>query len=245
MDLQLKNKVIIVSDGAKDIGSDIVKVLAKEKAIPVIISSNEKENLKIIEEVNAGGGKCFHEVADLITPEACKESIYKIINQFGEVHGLINNTAINDDARFEHNNYENFMASLRKNLAPYYLLAHYLLPALIRSKGAIVNINFKMAETGRCTTSTYAANNGGINALTREWAVELLKYNIRVNAVVVESKTSLHDSKISPENRIAANQEIANTIAFLLSERSSHTTGQLIHADGDFIQSNKILQTSK
>src|SRR3546814_4892090 len=72
------------------------------------------------------------------------------------------------------------------------------LPELIKNKGSIVNIGSKVAETGQGNTSGYAASNGARNALTREWAVELLKYNIRVNAVIVaECFTPLYKSWIS------------------------------------------------
>src|SRR5579872_6659144 len=90
------------------------------------------------------------------------------------------------------------MASLHRNLVHYYLLAHYALPALKASKGAIVNIGSKTAETGQGGTSAYAAANGGRNALTREWAVELLKYGKRVNGIVVaECWTPLYEKWIN------------------------------------------------
>ncbi len=259
MDLQLKDKIIIVSGGAKGIGEGIVKVLAKEGAVPVIIGRDEDDNINTVNTVTADGGKCFHVVAELTNPEACKESIEKIINQFGDVHGLVNNAGVNDGIGLEHGNYENFIASLHKNLVHYYLLAHYALPALKKTKGSIVNITSKTAETGQGNTSAYAAANGGRNALTREWAVELLKYGIRVNAVVVaESWTPLYEkwintlpdpqqklkeinSKIPLENRMTTTAEIANMVAFLLSEKSSHTTGQLIHVDGGYVHLDRAL----
>src|SRR5882757_6303425 len=123
------------------------------------------------------------------------------------------------------------MASLHKNLVHYYLLAHYALTELKKTKGSIVNITSKTAETGQGNTSAYAAANGGRNALTREWAVELLKYGIRVNAVVVaESFTPLYEkwintlpnpeaklreieAKIPLGNRMTTAEEIANMTA--------------------------------
>ena len=151
------------------------------------------------------------------------------------------------------------MQSLHKNVVHYYLMAHFALPELIKSKGAIVNIGSKTAETGQGNTSAYAASNGGRNALTREWAVELLKYSIRVNAVVVaECWTPLYEAwiktvpdpgkklaeinaKIPLENRMTTTEEIANTVVFLLSERSSHTTGQLIHVDCVYVHLDRAL----
>jgi L-fucose dehydrogenase len=171
----------------------------------------------------------------------------------------VNNAGVNDGVNLEHGTYEAFMASLHKNVVHYYLVAHYALPELKKSKGAIVNITSKTAETGQGGTSAYAAANGGRNALTREWAVELLKYGIRVNAVVVaESWTPLYEnwiktlpnpeeklkeivSKIPFGNRMTTTEEIANTVAFLLSTKSSHTTGQLIHVDGGYVHLDRAL----
>jgi L-fucose dehydrogenase len=151
------------------------------------------------------------------------------------------------------------MRSLHRNLVHYYLMAHHALPYLIQSKGSIVNISSKTAETGQGNTSAYAAANGGRNALTREWAVELLSHGIRVNAIIVaESWTPLYESwintfpdrdeklksitdKIPLEKRMTTTEEIANMAAFLLSEKSSHTTGQLIHVDGGYVHLDRAL----
>jgi L-fucose dehydrogenase len=259
MDLKLQNKIIVVSGGAKGIGEGIVKLLASEGAFPVIIGRNKNDNLQTVEALKSTGGKCYQVVAELTKPEECKQAIEQIIHEFGSIDGLVNNAGVNDGIGLEYGNYENFIASLHKNLVHYYLLAHYALPALKKSKGAIVNISSKTAETGQGGTSAYAASNGGRNALTREWAVELLKYGIRVNAVIVaESWTPLYERwinslpdpekklkeitlKIPLENRMTTTEEIANTVAFLLSEKSSHTTGQLIHVDGGYVHLDRAL----
>jgi len=172
---------------------------------------------------------------------------------------LVNNAGVNDSINLEQGSYEGFMSSLHKNVVHYYLMAHHALPELIKAKGAIINIGSKVAETGQGGTSAYAAANGARNALTREWAVELLKYGIRVNAVIVaESFTPLYEKWISslpdPDatlkkitekiplgNRMTTAEEIANMVAFLLSERSSHTTGQLIHVDGGYVHLDRAL----
>ena len=259
MDLQLKDKVIIVTGGAKGIGEGIVKALAAEGAIPVIIGRNENDNMQTVEAVKAAGGNAFEFVAELTEPLACKQAVDAVIKQFGRIDGLVNNAGVNDGVNLEHGSYERFMASLHKNVVHYYLMAHHALPELIKSKGAIVNITSKTAETGQGGTSAYAAANGARNALTREWAVELLKYGIRVNAIVVaECWTPLYESwiktlpnpeeklkeivsKIPLENRMTTAEEIANTTAFLLSQRSSHTTGQLIHVDGGYTHLDRAL----
>lgn len=252
MQLSLTQKIIIVTGGAKGIGLGICKVLAEENAIPVIVGRNENDNLKAVEEIKASGKEAFQTVADLTKPEDCKKAIDAIIAKCGRIDGLVNNAGVNDGVGLENGNYEDFAASLHKNLVHYYLMAQYALPYLKESKGAIVNIGSKTAETGQGGTSAYAASNGGRNALTREWAVELLKYSIRVNAVIVaECFTPLYEAWINTfenrdeklasitqniplENRMTTAEEIANMVVFLLSEKSSHTTGQLIYVDGGY-----------
>lgn len=253
MDLQLKDKIIIVSGGARGIGAGIVKALTAEGAVPVIIGRNDQDNLK---EVETG---TTHFVAELTDPAQCEKSIKAVIEKYGRIDGVVNNAGVNDGVGLEKGSYEQFIASLHKNLVHYYLLVHYALPELKKSKGAIVNISSKVAETGQGNTSAYAAANGGRNALTREWAVELLPYGIRVNAVIVaECWTPLYEnwlktqanpdeklagivSKIPLEQRMTTADEIANMVTFLLSEKSSHTTGQLIHVDGGYTHLDRAI----
>ena len=255
MDLGLKGKIIIVTGGAKGIGAGITRALASEGAMPVIVGRSKEDNDAIVSETGAG----FAITAELTHPEQCENAVRAAIQKFGRIDGLVNNAGINDGIGLEKGNYESFIASLHKNLVHYYLMAHYALPELVKSKGPIVNIGSKVAETGQGNTSAYAASNGGRNALTREWAVELLKYGIRVNAVIVaECYTPLYDKWIktlpNPEEklrsitdkiplgkRMTTEEEIANMVVFLLSERSSHTTGQLIYIDGGYTHLDRAL----
>ncbi len=114
MDLQLKNKVIIVTGGAKGIGEGIVKVLAKEGALPVIIGRSEADNLKAVQSVEASGGKAFQVVAELTDPAACEKAVAEVLKQFGQIDGLVNNAGVNDGVGLENGTYEGFMASLHK-----------------------------------------------------------------------------------------------------------------------------------
>lgn len=259
MNLNLTDKVILVTGGAKGIGEGIATVLAAEGAIPVIIGRNEADNNKTVDAIRTNGGQAHQFVAELSQPEPCKQAVEQALAQFGRIDGLVNNAGVNDGVGLENGSYEGFIASLHKNLVHYYLMAHYALPALKESKGAIVNIGSKVAETGQGNTSAYAAANGGRNALTREWAVELLPYGIRVNCVVVaESWTPLYEnwiktlpnpeeklqqivSKIPLGHRMTTTEELANMVAFLLSDKSSHTTGQLIHVDGGYTHLDRAI----
>lgn len=259
MNLNLTDKIILVTGGAKGIGEGISTLLAAEGAVPVIIGRSETDNQTTVEAIRSAGGQAHQFVAELTEPDQCQRAVEQTMLQFGRVDGLVNNAGVNDGVGLEKGSYEGFMASLHKNLVHYYLMAHHALPALKASKGAIVNIGSKVAETGQGSTSAYAAANGGRNALTREWAVELLPYGIRVNCVIVaESWTPLYANwiqtlpnpeeklqqiiaKIPLEHRMTTTEEIANTVAFLLSDKSSHTTGQLIHVDGGYTHLDRAI----
>ncbi len=259
MDLELQGKIIIVSGGARGIGEGITQLLATEGAVPIIIGRSEENNIALVKTIQQQGFQADQIVAELTEPTECENAIKKIISKYGSIDGLVNNAGENDGVSLEKGNYALFMKSLHKNLVHYYLLAHHALPYLIKSKGNIVNISSKTGETGQGGTSAYAAANGGRNALSREWAVELLKYGIRVNAVIVaECYTPLYErwintlpnpteklksiqEKIPLGNRFTTKEEIANTVAFLLSEKSSHTTGQLIYVDGGYVHLDRAL----
>jgi len=259
MDLNLKDKVIIVTGGAKGIGNGISNVLAAEGVIVAIIGRNKIDNTKTLSDIIARGGRGCEITAELSNPEECKTAVDEIVKRYHRIDGLVNNAGVNDAVNLEDGNYEKFMASIHSNLVHYYLFAHYALPYLKISKGHIVNIGSKTAETGQGGTSAYAAANGGRNALTREWAVELLKYGIRVNSVIVaecftpsyqtwmdkfpdpQSKLSEITDLIPLEKRMTTAEEIANMVVFLLSGRSSHTTGQLIHVDGGYVHLDRAI----
>lgn len=259
MELHLKGKVVIVTGGAKGIGAAIVSLLAAEGAIPVIVGRSEADNIKHMEAVIAKGGECFQVKAELSDPASSEAAISKIIAKYGRIDGLVNNAGANDGIGLEKGSYAGFMESLHKNVVHYYLMAHHALPYLKTSGGSIVNISSKTAITGQGGTSGYAAANGARNALTREWAVELLPYNIRVNAVIVsecwtplyetwikslpdpEAKLADIKSKIPLGKRMTEAEEIANTVVFLLSNRSAHTTGQLIFVDGGYVHLDRAI----
>ncbi|NTS42287.1 SDR family oxidoreductase [Flavisolibacter sp. BT320] len=259
MDLELKDKIIVVTGGAKGIGLGIAKLLADEGAVPVIVGRNEKDNAAAVAEIETAGGRASFVTAELSRAEDCRHAVAEIITAHGTIHGLVNNAGANDGVGLENGTYEAFMESLHKNVVHYYLMAQHALPELKKHKGSIVNISSKTAETGQGGTSAYAAANGGRNALTREWAVELAKYSIRVNAVIVaECYTPLYESwiktlpnpeeklqeivsKIPFEKRFTTVEEIAAATVFLLSPRSSHTTGQLVYVDGGYVHLDRAM----
>jgi len=255
MDLGLKDKVVMVTGGAKGIGAAIVRTTAAEQAMPVIVDRDTQAGQSLKGEI----GRCEWIVAELSRAEECEAVIKKVVEKLGRIDALVNNAGVNDKVGLEHGSPQDYVASLQRNLLHYYNLAHYALPHLKTSKGCIVNIASKTALTGQGGTSGYASSKGAILALTREWAAELLPYGIRVNAIVpAEVMTPLYRQwldtfpnpdeklqtilgKIPLEKRMTTPDEIAAMVVFLLSGRTGHITGQHLFVDGGYVHLDRAL----
>jgi NAD(P)-dependent dehydrogenase (short-subunit alcohol dehydrogenase family) len=259
MDLQLKDKVVVVSGGAKGIGASIVRGCANEGAIPVIVDRDADANRKLQEELSAQGHKSETIAVDLTKAENCAQVIDQTVKAFGRLDALVNNAGINDKVGLESGSPSQYVESLGRNLLHYYNLAHYALPHLKTSRGSIVNIASKTAVTGQGGTSGYASSKGAILALTREWATELLGYGIRVNAILpAEVMTPLYQqwlrtfenpdeklktilAKIPLEKRMTTPDEIAAMAVFLISGKAGHITGQHLYVDGGYVHLDRAL----
>ncbi|MBS1947263.1 MAG: SDR family oxidoreductase [Bacteroidetes bacterium] len=259
MDLHLTNKVFIVTGGSKGIGAAISRTIASEGGTVMVVGRNKNDNHQIVDEIVKQHGKAASHTVELADPAASKEVIDFTIEKYGRIDGLVNNAGINDGVSLASGSPEKFMQSLQKNLSHYFNLAHYALPHLKNTKGSIVNIGSKVSVTGQGNTSGYAASKGAINALTREWAVELLPFSIRVNTVLpaevwtpayenwirtfpdADAKLKSITSKVPLEKRFTTSEEIADTVVFLLSNRSGHTTGEILFVDGGYTHLDRSL----
>lgn len=259
MDLQIKDKVVLVTGGAKGIGEAISKACVQEGAIPVVADRDAEACERLQKELQPRSPQVQVICADLSTAGGCEDAINKAASKFGRIDALVNNAGINDKVGLERGSPEEFVASLGRNLLHYYNMAHYSLPHLKKTQGAIVNISSKTAVTGQGGTSGYVAAKGAILGMTREWAAELLPYGVRVNAVVpAEVMTPLYQSwldtfpspeqklksvvsKIPFENRMTKPGEIADMVMYLISPRAGHITGQHVFVDGGYVHLDRAL----
>jgi len=262
MDLNLTNKVVIVTGAAGirgSIGQTIVYALADEGAIPVLVGRNDR-GYGYEKELQAKGIDSIFVKTDLSKPEQVKLAIEKIETKYGRIDSVINNVGVNDGKGLDAS-VEEFMQSLQLNLVSFFAVVKYALPLLKASKGTILNVGSKVALTGQGGTSGYAASKGGVLGLTREWAVDLISDDIRVNALIIaeswtpayqnwidtlengEAKLKSIVEKIPLENRMTTPEEIANISLFTISDRSSHTTGQFIFVDGGYVHLDRALLT--
>lgn len=257
MDLGLRDKAVIVTGGGAGIGAAVSMALAHEGAVPVVLGRGplDPDFERALREVQPRARFVQLELADVA---ACTAAVADTLQALGGLHGLVNNAGVNDNVGLDAGPAA-FEASVTGNLTHYYTLAHLCLPALRASRGAIVNVSSKTALTGQGHTSGYVAAKGAQLALTREWAAALLADGVRVNAVIpAEVMTPLYrrwlqnfddpvaklaeiTRRIPLGQRMTTAEEIADTVVFLLSPRSSHTTGQWLFVDGGYTHLDRAL----
>ncbi|MGF7155535.1 L-fucose dehydrogenase [Novosphingobium gossypii] len=257
MDLELNGKVVVVTGGGAGIGGAISLGLAAEGAIPAIFGRSPLK-ADFEGEIRARQPATIFVQVDVTDDDACRDAVAHVVAEAGGIHGVVNNAGTNDGVDLSAGT-DDFMASVRSNLAHYYGMVHHCLPHLRTSRGAVVNISSKTAVTGQGNTSGYVAAKAAQLGLTREWAAALLDDGIRVNAVLpAEVMTPLYarwiESFDDPEARLSeitrriplgrrmtTDREIADTVLFLLSARSTHTTGQWIFPDGGYTHLDRML----
>src|SRR6516164_9730272 len=234
MDLQLKDKVVLITGGAKGIGAAIARGCAREGAIPVFVDKDADAAKQLHEELSTRGAKSSAISTDVVPAENCAAVVEQTVGEFGGLDVLVNNVGVTDKVGLEHGSPEKYLKSLELNLLHYYNMAHYDLPALQKSQGAILS-------------------------LTRDWACELLPYGMRVNAIVpAEVMTPLYKwwlntfpnpeeklkhivSKIPLGKRMTQPEEIAAMALFLISPQASHVTGQHVLVDGGYVHLDRAL----
>lgn len=259
MDLQLRDKVVLITGGAKGIGGAITRACAEEGAIPAIVDRDQAALAEIEKQLSDQGKRRFCIAAELSKSADCRRAVTETQKAIGRIDALVNNAGVNDKVGLEHGSPEEYVASLERNLLHYYNMAHFALPYLKQTHGTIVNISSKTAITGQGGTSGYASSKGAILALTREWAAELLPFEIRVNSIVpAEVMTPLYRqwlntfpnpeeklknivAKVPLGKRMTLPEEIASMAVFLLSQRAGHMTGQHIFVDGGYTHLDRAL----
>jgi len=248
MDLGLRDKIVLVTGGAKGIGAATVKAFLAEGSKVVLVDRDADEGSALSK---SSGSKVSFIEADLTNLKSCKEAVEQTVSMFGGLDVLVNNAGFNDGLGLE-TSPEDVMTSVQNNLLHVYAMTHYSLVQLRKGPGSILNLGSKVSVTGQGKTSAYAAAKGAISALTREWAVALAPKKVRVNCVIpaeciTDQYEQFFQSQTDPDaakkaiadlvpfaQRLTTPEEIAQTIVFLASECSSHTTGQLVYVDGGY-----------
>jgi len=257
MDLHLLGKVAIVTGGASGIGAAIALQLAREQALPVILDRAPLAPGFADELAALCPDYGFFQL-ELSDEAACADAVARTVARHGGVDALVNNAGVNDGVGLSAGRAA-FLRSLESNLVHCYVMAHLCVEQIKARRGAIVNVSSKTALTGQGGTSGYVAAKAALLGLTREWAAALAGDGVRVNAVLpAEVMTPMYAqwlrSRPDPDDalrrvsahiplghRMTTAAEIADLVVFLLSERSSHTTGQWLHPDGGYVHLDRAL----
>jgi L-fucose dehydrogenase len=260
MNLELQHKVVLVTGGAKGIGEAITRGFAAEGAIPCILGRNPAEAAALVAEITAGGGRAEAYACEMTDEPAVRAAVAAVLKRHGRIDCVVNNAGVNDGVGLR-SPVADFRASLEKNIVQCFVLVQAALDALIASRGTIINIGSKCAVTGQGGTSGYVAAKGAMNGLTREWALDLAPHGIRVNCVLpAEVMTPLYErwlekrpdpaaslaaikATIPLGRRMTTAEEIAHTVVFTASPRSSHTTGQILYVDGGYVHFDRACTT--
>lgn len=252
MDLNLGNGIILVTGGASGIGEAVTRLLCAEGAQVCIMDKDAERMNLLVNEILAQGQQVEGYAVDLTDSNNCSTVFASIVAKHGRITGLVNNAGVNDGVALSSGTPSKFMASLDRNVIHYIQLINLALPYLRQSRGSVVNISSKVAQTGQGGTSAYAAANGIRSALansyTRGYSGE-----VRFNTVIVaecwtpqyawwingqsqpEEELRKITSRIPLMNRMTSAEEIANTVAFLLSEKSASVQAQQWHVDGGYV----------
>lgn len=238
-------KNIVITGGTRGIGAATAKLLAVE-GYRILITGRNSEPPEFVEEFDAKVQFARYDAGNIEDLNVLTDWIKCKWN--GQVDGLVNNAAMFSSASLETLSMGRFEHLLQVNVVAPAMLSQVLLPFLKLSKGSIINISSIGAQKAWSGSSAYTASKAALNQLTRVWAVELAP-TIRVNAIApgptdtdILSHSGLEEAQtitlrkreksMTPLQRIASPENIADGIKFLLSPGASHITGQILQIDG-------------
>ena len=248
--MDLENKVSLVTGGGQGIGEGIAKVLASHGSKVMIVDLNSKSADKVAKEINSlyPNSAAFFE-ADLTDPKAINSMIDTTLSTFTKLDCICNNAAASKGlGPVENYSLEDVQATLDLTFTSLWKCLQVEVKSLKEQSipASIVNISSNSAIRGYAFNSIYAASKAAVNNLTQSVAKEVARNGIRVNAVSpgtintpgvrqyfeAEPKAKEMLEKSSLLRRIGEPEEIGELVSFLLSDRSSFITGQVISVDG-------------
>lgn len=245
--MRLKDKVALVTGGARGIGKQIAMVLAKEGADIAIWDVNLEESEKTCSEIQALGQKAMAAQVDVTNYESVEGGINKILDKMGKIDILINNAGITKDNLLLRMSQLEWDAVINVNLKGTFNCLRAASRVMIKQRsGKIVNIASIIGIIGNPGQANYSASKAGIIALTKTAAKELASRNINVNAIAPGFIQTEMTAKLSQEvkdkmlaaiplAKLGDPADVANACLFLVSNEADYITGQTIVVDGGMV----------
>jgi 3-oxoacyl-[acyl-carrier protein] reductase len=240
----LIDKVALVTGASQGIGRACAITLAAQGATVALAARNEEKLRAVATEISAANGQAEPFVLDIASEASVKDTAKAVIAKFGRIDILVNNAGITRDMlllRMKRADWDDVIAT---NLTGTFLLTQAVLSSMMKSRwGRIINISSVVGETGQAGQANYAASKAGLIGFTKSLAREMASRNITANVVapgmietpmtaVLDEKQKAMMMQIIPLGRVGSDQDIANAVAFLASEKASYITGHTLDVNG-------------
>ncbi|AVQ36398.1 3-oxoacyl-[acyl-carrier-protein] reductase [Staphylococcus kloosii] len=238
-------KSALVTGASRGIGRSIALQLAEEGYNVAVNYAGSKEKAEaVVEEIKAKNVESFAIQANVADGNEVKAMIKEVVNQFGSVDVLVNNAGITRDNLLMRMKESEWDDVIDTNLKGVFNCIQKVTPQMLRQKsGSIINLSSVVGAVGNPGQANYVATKAGVIGLTKSSARELASRNITVNAVapgfIVSDMTDALSEELKsqmleqiPLSRFGDDTDIANTVAFLASDKAKYITGQTIHVNG-------------
>lgn len=244
---QLKDRVIIITGGARGIGKATALTCGAKGATLAIWDIDETAGRKLVETLSNTGYPAKFYAANTVNPEACSKAAAAVFEDFGRIDVLINNAGITRDSSFKKMTHQQWQQVIDVNLTGVFNCTKAVYPYMAEAKyGRIMNASSVVGLYGNFGQSNYAATKAGLIGMTKTWAREFGKYGITVNAVApgfiaTEMTEAMPEAVLAgmrektPLRRLGQPEDIANAYAFLASEEASFISGTCLSVDGGLI----------
>lgn len=243
--MKFSGKNVLVTGASKGIGADIARILGSYNLkVWINYRSNQDQAIAIKEEIENNGGSASIIAFDVTKENEIVDAFKTIVDCDGGLDYLINNAGITNDKLSIRMKNEDFMSVIEGNLLSTFIGCREALKIMSKNRfGSVVNISSIIGERGNAGQVNYAASKGGIIAMSKSFAYEGAPRNVRFNvvtpgfvdtAMTAVLKDEIKDTYIKniPLGRFASGVEIANAVAFLLSDSASYITGETLRVNG-------------
>lgn len=250
--VKLKEKVCIITGGAKGIGEATARLFRQEGAQVAVVDIDEPKGMALVSELDESGGNAIFIKCDVSCSVEVKSMVEKVKDKFNRVDILVNSAGITDDATVVTTLEENWNRVIGVNLTGIYLCCKEVIPLMIeQGSGSVVNLASIASFIGLQNNAAYNASKGGVLMLTRNMAVDFASKNIRVNAVcpAMIMTPMLEDfikhqpdpeayvkgvEASTPLGRMGTSEEVAHAVLFFAADDCKFATGSALMVDGGY-----------
>ena len=243
--MTFSGKNALITGASRGIGAEIAKVLASYGVkVWINYKSNAKKADELKEEIENNGGSAAVIGFDVSDESAFVEAVKTVIESDGELSYLVNNAGITNDKLAMRMSVEDFKKVIDANLVSTFVGCKEALKAMSKKRfGSVVNVASVVAQSGNAGQANYVASKGGVIAMTKTFALEGAPRNIRFNSVTpgfidtdmtknLPEKVKAEILNKIPLKRLASPKEVANAVAFLLSDEAAYITGETLKVNG-------------